>query len=436
VALDGDEEDVRVSTKENPIIWKRYVFMFTDGKDQGHQVVTAARIKLKDYDKEKCGVIWKLLEEWSDGCGDQFRCTGALMDLIRLVHLGHVDKVYKCFHCPSHGKTEGDGAGGQKKRLVYWLMVEGGVYCKDAAGIVKMLEDHEYKDRSGVKPSTYLSRIKERNVDEHLNLLLTEEEIQEVEKLNGKPGHMAIMSNDEYRMCSGTPWKLEVRKRSCRCGCLEGGECEYEETVGKFVTHDIVPKDAPTERVTRAAVDDVRVEVGQLIEVDDVVMVEHQDQPLQVLGKEQFYDYYLLVATHKAFQVTKEMISSGTCPIPNTSCHNRKYLRGEYDNDFLEGDWVVGGRWLVQSTLDPDPLTLFEVPQKYGMVMVNTVRNPSVHIERGTVTTENQGLFSNDDDADDEVPLGMRRGEVLGKARYVLSQEQHEALLDDLAENS
>ena len=82
--------------------------------------------------------------------------------------------------------------------------------------------------------------------------------------------------------------------------------------------------------------------------------------------------------------------------------------------------------------MNPDPLTLFEVPMKFGMVMVNTVRNPSVNIERGEVTIENQNTYDGSgSDSEDDVPYAER----IGQRRYVLSQEQHEALLDDLAEN-
>ena len=94
---------------------------------------------------------------------------------------------------------------------------------------------------------------------------------------------------------------------------------------------------------------------------------------------------------------------------------------------------MVGGKWLAQSPVNPDPLTLFEVPMKYGIAMVNTVRNPAVNIERGVVTLENQNTYDGSgSDSEDEVPYA----EHVGRPRYILSEEQHEALLDGLAESS
>ena len=72
----SDGTDGIASTAENPQLWKRYVFVYWDDKDQGHQVIHAARLKLMAHDKAN-GVVWRWLEEWSDGCACQFRCTGA-----------------------------------------------------------------------------------------------------------------------------------------------------------------------------------------------------------------------------------------------------------------------------------------------------------------------------------------------------------------------
>jgi len=74
-------------TPEEPRLWKRHVFFITDVMDQGHQTVTAARRMLWEHDKAR-GLTVLNWEEWSDGCCEQFRCAGALMDLAESVKRG------------------------------------------------------------------------------------------------------------------------------------------------------------------------------------------------------------------------------------------------------------------------------------------------------------------------------------------------------------
>jgi hypothetical protein len=158
-----DGTDGVASTKANPILWKSYVFFFQDAKDQGHQAVHAARLRLLEEDKKK-GFIWRILEEWSDGCAEQFKCAGALMDLadMRMEYKDTLKIIRKCFHCAGHGKTEGDGAGGQKKQMVMEMMIHGEhepCYCNNAADVVTMLEREDHKAKCGPKASTYKSVI-------------------------------------------------------------------------------------------------------------------------------------------------------------------------------------------------------------------------------------------------------------------------------------
>lgn len=52
----------------------------------------AARYKLWEYEKAN-GITIMDWEEWSDGCAEQFRCAGGLMDLAEAVKRGFVRQV-------------------------------------------------------------------------------------------------------------------------------------------------------------------------------------------------------------------------------------------------------------------------------------------------------------------------------------------------------
>ena len=97
------------------------------------------------------------------------------MDFADMVQVGDLKGVSKCFHCPGHGKTEGDGAGGQEKTDVNFVMVHGGQHFAGAEDIVKYKT--EDKRHSAPKPTSYAKVEEARTVDEKLFLYLSPEEV-------------------------------------------------------------------------------------------------------------------------------------------------------------------------------------------------------------------------------------------------------------------
>lgn len=390
----SDGTDGISSTIEHPVLWKRYVFVYWDDKDQGHQVVHAARIKLMNHDKAR-GVEWRVLEEWSDQCAEQFCCTGAVYDLWDFVQTGSMVLANKHFSCPGHGKTEGDGAGGQEKTETNHVMVHGGQHFNGGEDVVR------YKNNIGrfslPKASSYDKVKSQRHLDEKLHLYLSPTEVSQVPKRDAKT-LSGIKSHDEYEIKRGTGMCISYRKRSCKCeACRERQYelCENKSHVPEWRTHELQPSTARTEYATRSRHEETLELMAQMAVKGDVVAVEHTDREYQ------HYDYFLVLATKDCYQIT-------------VACTD------DYGCDYVPGDWVVEGLYLKR-TVDTHHLRFKKESSKTAIAHAHSVRRVGVVME--VIDTR---LLT--EEITDDLPTTE-----LNTIVYQLTVDEHEKTVDAVA---
>jgi hypothetical protein len=218
------------------------------------------------------------------------------MDFSESITKGDLDSVVKCFYCPYHGKTEGDGAGGWCKCTCQMASIHQGEYLPDAEHIVKFLDVPKYREP---KYSSYESVSAKRTVNEKVFPHLKQEDVDKVGQLNSKTLKCKIKTTDCFKLQSKS---LEVH--SCRrpCGCdpcrasmmsgdLSVVNCENAQYMRDWQAEMMQPLDTRTEYTTRHTKADMLEMLARGVTDGEVIAVEHSDRDLA-----DTYEYFLLKA--------------------------------------------------------------------------------------------------------------------------------------------